>query len=124
MLIGLRSGGLPSATKSKRWIDKVDLAVALRDVLINEGIENNGVEPDKFHKLFTLGVHIYYRKTGHIYASCYLRDLELYIVYEESGAKFLIDKARLYRTRRTSSYAMGCSICEHGRLTRTRRAKE
>jgi hypothetical protein len=38
MLIGLRSGGLPSATKSKKWIDKVDLSVALRDVLINEGI--------------------------------------------------------------------------------------
>ncbi|EXX54119.1 hypothetical protein RirG_237660 [Rhizophagus irregularis DAOM 197198w] len=49
MLISLRSGGLPSAPKSKKWIDKVDLAVALRDVLINEGIENNGVDPDKFH---------------------------------------------------------------------------
>ena|ERR1700722_19656334 len=59
MLIGLRSGGLPSATKSKKWLDKVDLAVALRDVLTNEGIENNGVEPDKFHKLFTLGVHTF-----------------------------------------------------------------
>ncbi|PKC07739.1 hypothetical protein RhiirA5_417832 [Rhizophagus irregularis] len=57
MLISLRSGGLPSAPKSKKWIDKVDLAVALRDVLINEGIENNGVDPDKFHNLFTIGVH-------------------------------------------------------------------
>jgi len=59
MLIGLRSGGLPAATKSKKWIDKVDLSVALRDVLINEGIENNGVKPDKFHNLFTLGVHTF-----------------------------------------------------------------
>ncbi|CAB4380343.1 unnamed protein product [Rhizophagus irregularis] len=57
MLISLKSGGLPSAPKSKKWIDKVDLTVALRDVLINEGIENNGVDPDKFHNLFTIGVH-------------------------------------------------------------------
>ncbi|RHZ76201.1 hypothetical protein Glove_202g18 [Diversispora epigaea] len=57
MLIGLRSGGLPSAPKSKKWMDKVDLAVALRDVMINEGIENNGVKPENFHNLFTLGVH-------------------------------------------------------------------
>ncbi|CAG8709829.1 17813_t:CDS:2, partial [Racocetra fulgida] len=46
MLIGLRSGGLPSAPKSRKWIDKVDLAVTLRDVLLNEGIENNGVAPN------------------------------------------------------------------------------
>src|SRR3954453_5023231 len=59
MLIGLRSGGLPSVAKSKKWLDKVDLAVALRDVLVNEGIENNGVEPNKFHNLFTLGVHTF-----------------------------------------------------------------
>ncbi|CAG8723134.1 11767_t:CDS:10, partial [Racocetra persica] len=59
MLIGLRSGGLPSAAKSRKWIDKVDLAVALQDVLLNEGIENNGVEPNKFHNLFTLEVHTF-----------------------------------------------------------------
>ena len=59
LLIGLRSGGLPPAPKSKKWMDKVDLAVALRDVLINEGIENNGVDPNKFRNLFTLGVHTY-----------------------------------------------------------------
>jgi|SRR3954451_15173415 hypothetical protein len=59
MLIGLRSGGLPSAKKNKKWMDKVDLAVALRDVLVNEGIENSGIEANKFHKLFTLGVHTY-----------------------------------------------------------------
>ena len=33
-LIGLRSGGLPTATKGKKWMDKVDLAVSLRDVLV------------------------------------------------------------------------------------------
>jgi len=59
LLIGLRSGGLPPAPKSKKWMDKVDLAVALRDVLINEGIENNGVDPNKFRNLFTLGVHTF-----------------------------------------------------------------
>lgn len=59
MLIGLRSGSLPTAAKGKKWMDKVDLAVSLRDVLINEGIETNGIEPNKFHKLFTLGVHTY-----------------------------------------------------------------
>jgi len=59
MLIGLRSGGLPSATKGKKWMDKVDLAVSLRDMLVNDGIENNGVEPSRFQKLFVLGVHSY-----------------------------------------------------------------
>ncbi|CAH1766974.1 3665_t:CDS:10, partial [Entrophospora sp. SA101] len=59
LLIGLRSGGLLSATKGKKWMDKVDLAVLLQDVLINEGIESNGVEPSKFQKLFVLGVHSY-----------------------------------------------------------------
>ncbi|CAG8699617.1 11942_t:CDS:10, partial [Acaulospora morrowiae] len=59
MLIGLRSGGLPLATKGKKWMDKVDLAVSLRDVLVNEGIENNGIEPSKFQKLFVLGALSY-----------------------------------------------------------------
>ncbi|CAG8684691.1 6115_t:CDS:2, partial [Acaulospora morrowiae] len=43
----------------KKWMDKVDLSVALRDVLVNEGIENNGVRPENFCKLFTLGVHTF-----------------------------------------------------------------
>lgn len=59
MLIGLRSGGLPGAPKNKKWADKVDMGVALRDVLVNEGIENNGVDPKKFHNLFTIGVHTF-----------------------------------------------------------------
>ncbi|CAJ0872257.1 14738_t:CDS:2 [Entrophospora sp. SA101] len=42
-VIGLRSGGLPKACSSKRWNDKVDLMVAMRDVLLQEAIENNGV---------------------------------------------------------------------------------
>ncbi len=56
-VIGLRSGGLPEAPKSKKWGDKVDLAVALRDVLLKEGIENNGVRSTTFQKLYALGVH-------------------------------------------------------------------
>ncbi|CAI2188979.1 18166_t:CDS:10, partial [Funneliformis geosporum] len=156
MLIGLRSGGLPSATKSKKWIDKVDLSVALRDVLINEGIENNGVKPDKFHNLFTLGVHTFnynYNvygldwKTRGVWRLGLLQKVKLpssidnllviekliisLLRVEETlhrirkiRHEILIDKARLYRTRRSSSCPMSYSICEHGRITRTRRAKE
>ncbi|CAG8542157.1 13869_t:CDS:10, partial [Cetraspora pellucida] len=56
-LIGLRSGGIPEVHKSKKWMDKVDLSVAMRDVLLKEGLENNGVGVDEYRKLFTLGVH-------------------------------------------------------------------
>ncbi|CAJ0833324.1 14686_t:CDS:2 [Entrophospora sp. SA101] len=58
-VIGLRSGGLPKACSSKRWNDKVDLMVAMRDVLLQEAIENNGVGCKDFRKLYTLGVHSY-----------------------------------------------------------------
>ncbi|CAG8661111.1 10859_t:CDS:10 [Funneliformis caledonium] len=53
-VIGLRSGGLPEACSSKRWNDKVDLMVAMRDVLLQEAIENNGVECTDFRNLFLL----------------------------------------------------------------------
>ncbi|CAB5317284.1 unnamed protein product [Rhizophagus irregularis] len=43
MVIGLRSGGLPEACKSKKLSDKIDLMVAMRDVLLHEAIDNNGV---------------------------------------------------------------------------------
>ncbi|CAG8692166.1 6739_t:CDS:10, partial [Ambispora leptoticha] len=58
-LIGLRSGGLPPSPKSKKWSDKVDLSVTLRDALLTEGIENNGIALDLFRKLYILGVHTY-----------------------------------------------------------------
>ncbi|CAG8722339.1 4182_t:CDS:1, partial [Racocetra persica] len=38
--------------------------------------------------------------------------------------KILTDKARLYRTRRSSSSLMGYAICEYRRIVRTRKAKE
>ncbi|GET53897.1 hypothetical protein GLOIN_2v1572077 [Rhizophagus irregularis DAOM 181602=DAOM 197198] len=156
MLIGLRSGGLPPAAKGKKWMDKVDLAVSLRDVLINEGIENNGIEPNKFHKLFTLGVHTYnynYNiygldwKSKGVWRLGLLQKIKLptsidclpviekliisLLRVEETlhhirkiHHEILIDKAKLYRARRTSSCAMDYSVCEHGRITRTRRVKE
>ncbi|CAG8465387.1 22917_t:CDS:10 [Gigaspora rosea] len=156
LLIGLRSGGLPSAPKSKKWMDKVDLAVALRDVLINEGIENSGVDPNKFHNLFTLGVHTFnynYNiygldwKTKGVWRLGLLQKVKLPLSIDnlqiiekliislmrveetlhhirKTRNKILTEKAKLYRTRRTSTYAMDYSICEHGRITRTRKAKE
>ena len=60
-LIGLRSGGLPPSPKSKKWSDKVDLSVTLRDALLTEGIENNGIALDLFRKLYVLGAHTYGR---------------------------------------------------------------
>ncbi|CAG8531343.1 11010_t:CDS:2 [Paraglomus brasilianum] len=58
-LIGLRSGGLPPSPKSKKWSDKFDLSVTLRDALLTEGIENNGIALDLFRKLYVLGAHTY-----------------------------------------------------------------
>ncbi|CAG8729044.1 23028_t:CDS:2, partial [Gigaspora rosea] len=52
MVIGLRSGGLPEACKSKKYEDKIDLVVAMRDVLLQEAIENNGVE--LFYNVYAL----------------------------------------------------------------------
>jgi len=48
---------LPEACKSKKWGDKVDLMVAMRDVLLREAIENNGVECMHFKRMYTTGVH-------------------------------------------------------------------
>ncbi|CAG8625686.1 8264_t:CDS:10 [Funneliformis mosseae] len=59
MVIGLRSGGLPEACKSKKLDDKIDLMVAMRDVLLQEAIENNGVECIDFKQLYTIGVQSY-----------------------------------------------------------------
>ncbi|EXX68737.1 uncharacterized protein OCT59_006543 [Rhizophagus irregularis] len=59
MVIGLRSGGLPEACKSKKLSDKIDLMVAMRDVLLHEAIDNNGVECTDFKQLYTIGVHSY-----------------------------------------------------------------
>ena len=58
MVIGLRSGGLPEACKSKKLDDKIDLMVAMRDVLLQEAIENNGVECMDFKQLYTIGIHM------------------------------------------------------------------
>ncbi|CAG8813491.1 14169_t:CDS:2, partial [Dentiscutata erythropus] len=156
VLIGLRSGGLPTSPKGKKWMDKVDLSVALRDVLVNEGIENNGVKPEKFHKLFTLGVHTFnynYNiygldwKTRGVWRIGLLQKVKLPLSTENLQIiekliislmrieetlhrirkirnEILTEKAKLYRFRRTSTCAMDYSICEHGRITRTRKAKE
>ncbi|CAB4408684.1 unnamed protein product [Rhizophagus irregularis] len=62
MVIGLRSGGLPEACKSKKLDDKIDLMVAMRDVLLQEAIENNGVECTDFKQLYTIGVHSYVKR--------------------------------------------------------------
>lgn len=59
MVIGLRSGGLPEACKSKKLDDKIDLMVAMRDVLLKEAIENNGIDCIDFKQLYTIGVHSY-----------------------------------------------------------------
>ncbi|CAI2181909.1 1876_t:CDS:10 [Funneliformis geosporum] len=155
MLIGLRSGGLPTATKGKKRMDKVDLAVSLRDVLANEGMENNGVEPSRFQKLFVLGVHSY-NYNYNIYGLdwCkgvwrlgllqkvklptsfdYLPAIEKFIIsllrveetlhrIRKTHYEIFIEKSRLYRNRRTSLRVMDYSICEQGRTTRTRKAKE
>ncbi|CAG8756864.1 27869_t:CDS:2, partial [Racocetra persica] len=47
------------STQIKKWLDKVDLSIAMRDVLLKEGFENNGVDIEEYRKLFTLGVHSY-----------------------------------------------------------------
>ncbi|CAG8523122.1 12255_t:CDS:10 [Funneliformis caledonium] len=139
MLIGLRSGGLPASPKSKKWMDKVDLSVALRDVLINEGIENNGVKPEKFRKLFTLGIHTFnynYNiygldwKTRGVWRLGLLQKVKLPLsidnlhIIEKLIISLMRIEAKLYRFRRTSTYVMDYLICEYGRITRTRKAKE
>lgn len=45
--------------KSKKWNDKVDMMVAIRDVLLRDGQDINGIECNHFKKLYTLGVHSY-----------------------------------------------------------------
>jgi len=57
VLLGCDLGDCQRPAQSKKWDDKVDLLVAMRDVLLREAIENNGVECADFKKIFTMGVH-------------------------------------------------------------------
>jgi len=54
-IIGLRSGGLPAAHRRKVSEDRVDLAVAMRDVLFNFFVSNANASDDDLHRTFVLG---------------------------------------------------------------------
>ncbi|RUS14955.1 hypothetical protein BC937DRAFT_93102 [Endogone sp. FLAS-F59071] len=54
-IIGLRSGGLPPAHRKKVSEDRVDLAVAMRDVLFNFFVSNANASDDDLHRTFVLG---------------------------------------------------------------------
>ncbi|CAG8557775.1 2188_t:CDS:10 [Acaulospora morrowiae] len=56
-LIGLRSGGLPEPHKKKIYEDKVDLSVAMRDILYTFFRENSKAPSSDIHSTFVLGIH-------------------------------------------------------------------
>ncbi|CAG8440577.1 4944_t:CDS:10 [Acaulospora colombiana] len=55
-IIGLRSGGLPVAHRKKIHEDRVDLAVAMRDVLYNFFKTNTNAPGDDLHRTYVLGI--------------------------------------------------------------------
>ncbi|RUP44679.1 hypothetical protein BC936DRAFT_149144 [Jimgerdemannia flammicorona] len=54
-IIGLRSGGLPAAHRRKVSEDRVDLAVAMRDILFNFFVSNTNAPDNDLHRTFILG---------------------------------------------------------------------
>ncbi|CAG8438116.1 6721_t:CDS:10 [Acaulospora morrowiae] len=56
-LIGLRSGGLPEPHKKKIYEDKVDLSVAMRDILYTFFKENSKAPSSDIHSTFVFGIH-------------------------------------------------------------------
>ncbi|GET54293.1 thioredoxin domain-containing protein 11 isoform X1 [Rhizophagus irregularis DAOM 181602=DAOM 197198] len=56
-LIGLRSGGLPEPHRKKIYEDKVDLSVAMRDVLYTFFRENSNAPSSEIHSTFVFGIH-------------------------------------------------------------------
>ncbi|CAB5190471.1 unnamed protein product [Rhizophagus irregularis] len=56
-LIGLRSGGLPEPRRKKIYEDKVDLSVAMRDVLYTFFRENSNAPSSEIHSTFVFGIH-------------------------------------------------------------------
>ncbi|CAI2181732.1 18928_t:CDS:2, partial [Funneliformis geosporum] len=55
-IIGLRSGGLPVVHRKKVIEDRIDLAVAMRDVLYNFFETNTGASGDELHHTYVLGI--------------------------------------------------------------------
>ncbi|CAG8536563.1 10025_t:CDS:2 [Paraglomus occultum] len=56
-LIGLRSGGLPEPHQKKICEDKVDLSVAMRDILYTFFKENSKAPSSDIHSTFVFGIH-------------------------------------------------------------------
>ncbi|CAB4490775.1 unnamed protein product [Rhizophagus irregularis] len=56
-LIGLRSGGLPEPHQKKIHEDKVDLCVAMRDILYTFFKENSKAPSSDVHSTFVFGIH-------------------------------------------------------------------
>ncbi|CAG8655839.1 17754_t:CDS:10, partial [Funneliformis caledonium] len=117
-LIGLRAGGLPEACKSKKWNDKVDLAVAMRDefaVMAKNiwcfGLLKTIKLPQSFIQISILERVI----------TLLLRIEKTLKKMENFRTKILIEKAQLYRNRRNSELQMSYSICTVGRTSRIRK---
>lgn len=55
-IIGLRSGGLPDAHRKKVHEDRVDLAVAMRDILYGFFASNSKAPEDDLHSMYVLGM--------------------------------------------------------------------
>ncbi|CAG8740619.1 25376_t:CDS:2, partial [Dentiscutata erythropus] len=56
-LIGLRSGGLPEPHRKKIHEDKVDISVAMRDILYTFFKENSKAPSSDIHSTFVFGIH-------------------------------------------------------------------
>ncbi|CAG8650676.1 12011_t:CDS:2, partial [Funneliformis mosseae] len=54
-IIGLRSGGLPVANRRKILEDRIDLSVAMRDVLYDFFKSNSNASGDDLHRTYVLG---------------------------------------------------------------------
>ncbi|CAG8505740.1 7459_t:CDS:10 [Paraglomus brasilianum] len=55
-LIGLRSGGLPETHRKKIFMDRMDLAVALRDIVFQFFRSNSNAPDDELHKTYVIGM--------------------------------------------------------------------
>lgn len=63
-IIGLRSGGLPIAHRKKIFEDRIDLSVAMRDVLYDFFKSNSHAPGDDLHRTYVLGIQSWGKQTN------------------------------------------------------------
>ncbi|CAG8555133.1 9974_t:CDS:2 [Acaulospora morrowiae] len=101
----LRSGGLPEPHKKKIYEDKVDLSVAMWDILYTFFRENSKAPSSDIHSTFVLGIHSW----GWIHDIYGMDDLVVFLIQSLKTLSVLESFYVLFTDLQTTLN----TICEH-----------